>query len=101
MRLEGINSALRDIYEFHLDPKEQIKYELICKYREKVSERLLKEEICLYKKGREQGKIWLRETMQSFVTFKNPFFDLIKKEPFFEGKYLPVPISIKETSDAK
>ena len=52
-----MSSSLHEVYEFGFyDEKDQVKYDLICKYRHKVSKRLLEEEKRLYDQGKKEGK---------------------------------------------
>lgn len=84
-----MNQLLKEYYWVaSLDESEISKYYLICKYKDKVSQRLLQEKESLLKKG----EISFRDKMHYVLNRPNPFFSLLKKQQDFSGSYVPVPI---------
>lgn len=74
----------------HLSTRDQLKYELICRYEDKVSQRLLDEKKTL----RLKAKLLSSDLMKR-VLFGDPFLRKIKDYPdgwSNSGKYFPVPI---------
>ena len=74
---------LKDLYGHLFNPKEQVTHDLIWKYRDKVSSRLLALDQQLKIKGKEaSAKMW-----RDMVYRPNPFLKAISKEPDgFRGK---------------
>lgn len=80
-------AALKELYTFALYGKDEVKYELILRYEEKISSRLRADKEALRKLGKEQGKAFIKD----LVFRKNPLLDLIKADSGFHGKFLPIP----------
>lgn len=79
---------LKEHYSFHWEnKKDEIKNDLIEKYKDKVSKMLLVELYALKEKAAEAGSKKMFQPIN-----KNPFLSLINKENETSGKYYPVPI---------
>lgn len=89
--ISTISAILREIYEIHLDGKENATYHMLCLYEAKLSPRLIKEKAQLREKGQKQASAY----MKGLVYAKNPFLSLLPKSEF-AGKYTPVPLVFKK-----
>jgi hypothetical protein len=86
----SLAKALDEFYAVSSLPESEVaKYWLIEKYKDKVSERLLREQKTLYKKGSAiRDDAWRR-----LIAKDNPWLKMIEKTAYnFAGKYIPVPL---------
>lgn len=74
------SSALKEIYDISLDANDQVKYDLIKQYKNKVSHRLQREFDRLALKGQKQAKLLLH----SLLAQDNPFIRMFLKEEYSE-----------------
>lgn len=82
----AIAALLKQYYESYLSEKDDATYQMICRYEDRVSPRLL-----LMKKAiEEMGKIQAKKMWKDIVLARNPFKELVKKRDFC-GAYIPVP----------
>lgn len=75
----------------HLSTRDQLKYELICRYQDKVSQRLLDEKKALRSKAKRLSSDLMKRVLLGY----NPLLRKIKDYPdawSSSGKYFPVPI---------
>lgn len=82
-------------YTSQLSKKEVIKYQLITRYQDKVSQRLRLQREELLATGKEK----FQATMKDLIMAPNPFLDLIKKDtaaPFSSPPVLPFPRKVSE-----
>lgn len=94
---EAVKSALQECYYVgSLPAKKSIKYWLISKYEDRISERLKKEKQRLL----NEGKLLFDESFKKAMSTSNPFLNMIKKESDgLVGKYVPVPLEYGKNSD--
>lgn len=81
--MAGMTEALKELYGVHLIGKDSVKYNLICKYEDRISNRLLFEKNKLHAKGEAQADLVYRE---------NPLLKMISKGDDFRGSYMPIPL---------
>jgi hypothetical protein len=88
--------VLKELYEIYLTGKDSVKYDLISKYEHKISERLKRDRIALKKLGEEQAKQLFND-----ILYKNPFLEMLPKEPDNWGGYMIVPLKIDSDKESK
>lgn len=73
--LSTLNNMFKEHYSYILNEKDQAKYDLICRYSNKCSYRLLIEKDKLRKKAKENGnKMWT-----DLIQHESPLFKELKK----------------------
>jgi len=89
INLSTFNGIIREYYEVGaLSDADYSKYNLICRYNDKVSKRLLDEKEILRKKGKEAFNTLLR----AMIYKSNSFLNLIPKTGGLGTAYIPCPI---------
>jgi hypothetical protein len=73
-----------------LSKQEQVKYHLISRYENKVSQRLLDEAKVLMEKGKAKFEGVMKELMEE----ENSFLKLIKKDNSWKSVYIPIPFKV-------
>jgi hypothetical protein len=68
-----------------LSESKQVEYYLICKYKDKVSQRLIKRQEELYEEGKKENQRILFECLSK----PNPFLKMLPKT---DGVFYPLPI---------
>lgn len=87
-----LKEALKELYSFILDAPDQALFNLIGRYKDKVSERLLLK----YDQLNKLGKDTADDTWKSVIYGQNPLLSLVdKSHGGFVGKYFPVPITVQ------
>lgn len=82
----ALNKALKRIYGIHLESKDLVKFELIEKYENRISERLKKD----YLELKIKGEMAASELFKSLTYSDNPFLKMLKPDNF-SGSYYPIP----------
>lgn len=87
-----LSNLLKECYNFHLEEKDNALYNLIIRYKGKVSNRLLIVKDVLQVLGKQQGE----QRMKELVYSNNPLLSLIPKSTEFMGCYVPVPLNTQD-----
>jgi hypothetical protein len=73
-----------------LEPRDRAKYQMISRYRDQVSQRLLDEQKAMYDKAKPIHDQWFRE--QLMKDRSETVFGLLAKDDHWIGGYVTVPI---------
>ena len=88
----SIDLLIESLWIYHADPTDLAKYFLIQRYKDKVSQRLIKEQKIIYERMMKEGKETAQRLMRELVMAPNSVLSQIPKSEGFSGKYLPVPL---------